>query len=1119
MKVKNKIKFNISIFKTNLILPAIALSLGLLLLYIPFLGNGVKSFDRILGNAILNGIDITKRINNISFFNFILVPVIFFFIYLAISILCQNTTDNNKECINFINIVSIISLPALIFAHINKYSSKDFLGIEVIFPCLLIVIGIIFLAISEKNKKLNFDVFKWSIFAAIPIALLIMLSFKRFGMIIYIDKFSLLNKDLSAALNNILNIGLLTTIFGIVFIVIFLVITLYYNRINFITLKKAYIPVMVAPIVVSLFLELTNILNQYSIFINSKFKITCMIYLISGIIFVCYYLVLTHYGNFSSKFCFEKYYYPILLIAFSLISVQIPLKNKFNTDFFEQSNHGTPVSEFFNFGKIPIIETFDAHMLQNQIGNYLYGILNNDFQGAIFLGYSLLPIYIILYYFLFVKFFNRDTAFFLMILFPITSEYTFALFSLAPIVILSFLYAYRTKNYRGYVLYWISIAIICLFRLDMGFSLTLASIVTWSIMYFLRKSTVSVKKLILSCLYVVTCAFAIFAGMCLLKSISPLQRVMEFLKLCQSNINWAYSSLGNTAITAFVVCYFMIPSITAIMVIILVFNKWKDKEFVSENKFIITLIIGFVCIFNFSRGIVRHSLAENTNIFIISSALLFISMFICILKKKNMLLSFMLSNVTLMIVIGLTLNPGSIFPRPLINSAISKYLTFEQYNTVSLEKTERVVVSDEMKRIYLPIKGVLDKTLLPNETYIDFTNQTLLYAMTGREKPMYVNQSPGLLSGEYTQQRFIEECEQMSEKAPFVLMPIEAMPLSINLDGIQNSYRYYLVSEYISNNFKPLFRTSKFAIWCRNDRFDEKAQLISKLIQNYDGADSNVLLSEECTKILTTHNENLSVVNNELILKSTNADPILIGLDKLIKFKEITHDVKYIKISIEYESDKDGLFELFYTTDKGENFNAQKVVSKNMAKTGVFEAIVPYTKDTGIRFDIPENSAVKINNIRFKEETDLYADDIKPIDYNYASMDYHSYHLINIPYIWANYDKIGVDKKEEQLKINGNLSTYDFSSINKQVGNYLLINASAAKDGTMTVQFGKEDTNGFTPLSQFDFSVKNGNKQNYLIRLSSNFMWYSNEINAIKIASDNNATLDKISILKGDTLK
>ena len=246
---------------------------------------------------------------------------------------------------------------------------------------------------------------------------------------------------------------------------------------------------------------------------------------------------------------------------------------------------------------------------------------------------------------------------------------------------------------------------------------------------------------------------------------------------------------------------------------------------------------------------------------------------------------------------------------------------------------------------------------------------------------------------------------------------------------------------------------------------------------------------------------------------------MLIGLDKLMKLKEISSDVSYINVSIEYDSDKDGLFELFYTTDNGEDFSQKKVVSKNMPSSGVFDATIPYTKDTAIRFDIPENSTVKIKNISFKGIKDLYSDDIKPIDYNYVPIDYHSYHLMNIPYIWANYDKIGVDKKEEQLKINKDSSVYNFSSIDKQHGNYLFVNASSAKDGIMTVQLGKEDESGFIALSQFDFSLKKGNSQNYLVRLSSDFMWYSDQINAIKITSDNNATLDKISILKGDTLK
>lgn len=1123
-KSDKKLQINISTLKGSLILPSIILSLGILLLYNPVWDTRINSFNRTLGNGVLQGVDITKRINHIIFFNFLLVPATIFLVYFIISILCKNINNKNNDNVNFINIISIISLPAMIFAHINKFSNKDFLGIEIIFPCALIVLGIIFLVINEKKIELNFDVFKWCIFATIPITLFVMLIFWRLGIIISVNKSSFLGKaldtGLNSALNNVLNTGLLAMVFFILVIIIFISVTLCYNRINFLALKKAYTFVMIAPIVVSVFLELTNILNQYSIFLNSKFKITFIIYFVLGVIFIGYYLFLSSRKISSEDFCFEKYYYPILLTGFAFISVQLPLKNTFQTDFFEQSNHGTAISEFFNFGKIPIIQTFDAHMLQNQIGNVLYGLINNDHQGAIFLGYSLLPVFIILYYFLFNKFFDRDIAFFLMLLFPITLENTFKLFSLAPIVILAFLYAYKTKKYRGFLIYWGSVAITCIFGLDMGFAITSATITTWLIMWFLNKNAVSIKKLILSCLYVAFFFAGTFLLLCLLKGVSPVGRLIEFLNLCESNANWGYSSIGNSAMTAFAVCYFIVPSVTAIMIIILVLKKRKNKDLISENKFIITLIIGLLCIFNLSRGIVRHSLVENKNMYIISSAPLFISMFIYIFKEKSKLLYFVISNVAIMIVLGLTINLNSIFPRPFINSAISRYLTFEPYRTQSFEKTERAVVSDEMKNLYMPLKEVLDKTLLPDETFIDFTNQTLLYALTGREKPMYVDQSPGLLSGEYTQQRFIDQCEQMSKKTPFVLMPIDStMLLSTNLDGIQNLYRYYLVSEYISNNFKPLFRTSKFAVWCRKDRFDEKANLVSRLMADNKKSYSEVSLSEECTKILNGHSESLSVENKELILKSNNVDPFLVGIDKLMKLREISSDVSYINISIEYDSDKQGAFELFYTTDNGENFNPQKVVSKNMPKTGVFEATIPYTKNTQIRFDTPENSTIKIKNIKFKEIKDLNLEEIEPIDYNYMPIDYHSYDLVDIPYIWANYDKIGIDQKQEQININKNTSIYSFSSIDKSHGNYLFINASSSNDGKMIVQLGKEDKNEFSPLIKFDFSLKRGNNTNYLIRLSSDFIWYSNEINSIRINSDNNSNINKISILKGDTLK
>ena len=55
------------------------------------------------------------------------------------------------------------------------------------------------------------------------------------------------------------------------------------------------------------------------------------------------------------------------------------------------------------------------------------------------------------------------------------------------------------------------------------------------------------------------------------------------------------------------------------------------------------------------------------------------------------------------------------------------------------------------------------------------------------------------LSGEYTQERFIEEIEKAD--APIVLMPTTHSRGSVILDEISNVYRNYKVAEYIYMNY------------------------------------------------------------------------------------------------------------------------------------------------------------------------------------------------------------------------------------------------------------------------------------------------------------------------------
>ncbi|CAI3193836.1 hypothetical protein [Clostridium neonatale] len=1098
-KIRDKIKdFH---FNINYILPSIILSVVISSFYNPLLNINVKSFNRTMGNGLMNGVDIVKRISNIQFYVFVLVPITFFSVYLVLSRILNNKESYNKEFVEFMQKISAITLISLVLGYMNKFYNGNFGKIEVIFPTILIILSIIALIINTRKRILSFDIFKWSLCSSFPIVLLVLLICNR------------INIDTS--------IKLFILLYIVIFTILASVIVLIYNKLNINALKKSYTIIIFAPIITSLFQELINILNQYSVIINKRFEVTLTIYILSIITSTGYYLLLKSQKSSEKEFCFERYYYPLLIFTFALISTQLQLQYVYQTEFFEQSNHGTAISEFFNYGKIPIVETFDAHMLQNEIGGIIYGILNKDYFGALFIGYSLSPIFYIIYYFLFKKFFGRDIAFMLIILFPISSDNIFKLFPLLPLVILSFLYAYRNKTYKGCIFYWANIVISCLYKLDMGFSLAFASIIIWIILLFMDKEKILAKKLFLSCIYVVIVCLSIFIGICFVKGISPIDRIFEFLNLCQSNINWGYESIGDPQTLAFTICYFIIPAINSICIISIIYRIWIENNRAFNDQYIIVLMLGLITILNFSRGIVRHSLVENTVSHVISLTPLFISMLIYMYSKKEKILKFVVTYTIFTVFLGAIMTPNSMFLKTLISEGIDRYLDFSSYNTTISEKVDRAITSDDMKQVYMPLKEVLDKTLSQNETYIDFTNQTFLYSLTQREKPVYINQSPGLLSGEYTQKKFIEQCELVPDKTPFVLMPIEEMNLSRNLDGIENSYRYYLVSEYISSNFRPLFKTNRFAIWCRNDRYDEKHDLVMDLINSSDKA-SEAVFSSENLNVLQNENATLSINNNELVMKSEDTDPILKGIENLINLEEIVSKNNLLKISIEYESDKDGLFELFYTTDSNENFTQDKVKSKNMSKQGVFSAIIPCTRESKIRFDIPEDSTVKIKKIEYKGVDQNYNEEneIETIDYDYVPLDYHMYNLIDIPYIWANYDKIGIQEKEEQLILDCDTSIYNnLSSIDKRDGNYLYIDASSESDGMMTIQMGRKVETDFSPLVQFTCSLKQGENKKYLIRISSDFMWYSNEINSIQITTDNNSTINKTYILKGDTLK
>jgi hypothetical protein len=97
-----------------------------------------------------------------------------------------------------------------------------------------------------------------------------------------------------------------------------------------------------------------------------------------------------------------------------------------------------------------------------------------------------------------------------------------------------------------------------------------------------------------------------------------------------------------------------------------------------------------------------------------------------------------------------------------------------------------------------------------------------------------------------------------------------------------------------------------------------------------------------------------------------------------------------------------------------------------------------------------------------------------------------------------------------------NFYDIDIKNISKEKGNYIMIEADSKTAGNFSISFGNRNSVKFLDLNNFNFKINQGEKNRYIIRVSSDFYWYSGEINAFKVKSDIPLENLSIKLLKGD---
>lgn len=1114
--------------------------------------NEVSEFGRVIGNGIVNNVDVSKRIGNFTNW-FILFAISFVLFYLLSNyIFHKNMREDGRKAADFLKNYMVLANCCLLLRCITYFNDESGTAAVYYFTDYAVMMAAIIAVayiVMGLEAKISIKDYARLHFAAVSVSFPIAIIFA-------------------------LEWGKGRVLLGVWFI--FAVLITLYCRF-FIKGKQkekigrplGAICLMCAllPLLTSMYIELIHVLNQYSVFVARPakyYKIAMLLFFIAvaGI-------VLFIRGKKYKPEKLDGWAAPLFIFGVSCLAFQIPITSTYNPDMFEGANSSILLSSFFNFGSIPIVQHYGGHMMSFIWEGILYGIINGDFYGAAASPYGAImePFLAVLFYFLVKEVWDRRMAVFAALLFPFSMFWT--VYGLGMLICVAAIAYVRKNTYPRAALLWAAVVWCVLYRLDLGFPFGIALVFAMLTYIIAEKNLKAAKELGITFAAWAVSGVVLWCAICLAKGIHPINRLIEFLQISMSNLNWGYAGIGDAGNTLFAWSYLLIPFMVTLGLLYTTFSKTM-RERMGLGRWVLLLIMGWSYFGNFSRGLVRHSLVELLTVIVIWNAYLFLAMFISAYKDNVRLflpvfMVLIICNMQLIQNENLTMKPiaenavdkpGSIIESweparfseeeyqeakleqdRLIASGGSvdkqdllpnRYMTYWEQVKHRKKKIERVKYADSLVRYVNKYKLLTETLLKEDETFVDFINKTLIYSLLGKENPVYVSQSPLQLSGEFTQKEYIKEMTGV----PLVLMPIDAdnTRSSNSLDGITNLYRYYKVGENIFQNYVPLLQYGNdYAVWCLNDRLDEYKEKLSPCLEGYDYTDELVQSIVQCDNAKLARNAAGTVV-----MKSTGRDSKLTELQNLIDISGyIDGDMQ---ICIEYTTDVDGDMQIFYTTDKGEKYTEDKVLTENITGIGTAYFTIPITKYSRLRLDIPDGSTVEIKSFIVKSP-------VKLIDYGYdgpnenaarnGSYDYidalHNHSIGQLPRIWAESDKKNSVQNTvaAEAVFEQGVYTFEPDRIDKTNGNYCCLSVTydgLDRDGlyesddeqlAATVIMGNYTNGSFEEKCRYSISLKEGT-HDYLIRCSTDYYWYLNQINALKIQVDDTVYDVSVKILEGD---
>ncbi|MEX1307050.1 MAG: hypothetical protein AB1Z19_00825, partial [Eubacteriales bacterium] len=742
-------------------------------------------------------------------------------------------SEENKKAIKFIKHTAMLGSVSLIAALLAAYSAPEMLTVAAVFavPLVLAYLYIIF----EKNQHRDYDLLFLGLAVTVP-------------LMVFAGTF-LAKLALSGTVLLAVRLGLAGGTALLLFLIFQTRLSKQKNKIII-----AFIPLLFTPILQMAGLEALNIINKrFNVALNIQYEMYLAI-MLAAILLGAFLWIKTKKTKQSAKV--YKLYLPIAVLILGLILAQPARVKGISGSIFEYANFGISIDHLFQYGSIPIIETFDAHMLSSQFFGYFTQLFNGYelWSAGLYNGYYI-AVYYLLAFSLFKRLLDETTAFVFVLGFPFLRMLMPPMFIMAVLMVIALDKLVKEDTAKNRIWFAIVCAVLCLYGLDVGVAAFVGGALAYTLVFIKRGEGRRIFSLFITGVFTILAFGVMYLAICFIKDIPPLARLKEMLAVAGSSQNWAYFASGDKTSFVYNLVYFIMPLSMVAVVLTFAFQYFSSKDKGNYSKPAIAIFLFFVIFYfvNLPRGIIRHSLIEEMTWYIAGTyfpALLALSA----VKKEGTIRIVGFSVVILGFFLGLgisypTLSGQVDIPQMslgrynLVANVQSATHYQNQYTPAEAMNGERVVGEEDPEIV--TFTEILDTVLVKDQTYVDLASLNYMYAITGRKNPNYVNQMPAMLNGDTMQKMAIREIE--AADAPIAILPnakSEAYGFGTDIDGVATDYKYYLMFEYVYENYRPLIRLDGFDVYARNDVWSNYAGMLTgeyTIMTGSDKAEERIL--------------------------------------------------------------------------------------------------------------------------------------------------------------------------------------------------------------------------------------------------------------------------------------